>query len=86
MDIEDLLREITDIEIDINSAQRIVASAKESKGDMYIYDDYKKHHLRLDHSVIVKIAVQQLELAQSKLNKLIKAKKTAEKAIKGLLT
>lgn len=86
MDIKELLREINDIEMDINSAQIIVASAKNSEGDIYIYNDCDRHYLRVDHSIITKIAVQQLEIAQSKLNKLIEAKETAEKAIKGLLT
>ncbi|NIG88703.1 hypothetical protein M5J15_00220 [Serratia symbiotica] len=85
MDIKKLLREINDIEIDINRAKNIAARAKESEGKSYIYNDRGSSHLQVDHSIIAEIAEQQLEIAQSKLNKLIEAKETAEKLIKGLL-
>jgi len=85
MDIKKLLREINDIEIDINCAKHIAAKAKNSEGYSYIYNDRCSSHLRVKHSIIAEIAERQLEMAQSKLNKLIEAKETAEKVIKVLL-
>lgn len=85
MDIKKLLREINDIEIHIDRAKHIATRAKNSEGKSYIYNDGGSNYLQVDHSIIAEIAEQQLEMAQSKLNKLIEAKETAEKVIKGLL-
>jgi len=74
MNIKKLLHEMKDIEICVYSANSIAANAKNLEVNNYIHNDNSSNYLQVEHSIIANIAEQQVDIAQSKVDKPIEAK------------